>query len=165
MDTEPVPPKIYSYLFFTPTDLIEFVQDVFEFEMFLEIVFVEFLDDSVAELPPIFKDGICRINYASFCEYYTELDDVDREIVNTYNIYVDRYNSDFSKIVNELYLGTYDSMEEYVRQFYEDVYYTELNAIPSLLRDSIDWEYVAKEFEQDTAYYFIKQTGHLFSGD
>jgi len=163
--TETVPPKIYTYLFFTPEDLIEFVENVFELDMFFEIVSVEFIDFSVKDLPPIFKYGITSVTYSSFVSYYTEFTPFEHDVINIYNTHVDSYNCDFSKIVNDLYVGAYDSVQDYVIQFYEDVYYAELNALPNLLRNSIDWETVTDNFMAESNYYYIEETGYLFSGD
>ncbi len=62
----------------------------------------------------------------------------------------------------DAYRGIHDSLEAYVREFYEETY-PQLADLPGAIRDNIDWEGVADDFDE----LFTVQVGgdlHVFTG-
>jgi antirestriction protein len=52
-----------------------------------------------------------------------------------------------ARYMGEAYRGEWDSLQDYVESFIDDIYGHELNKLPEILRYHIDYEGIARDFE------------------
>ena len=53
---------------------------------------------------------------------------------------------------------SYDCRSEWAQEMCEDIYYTELNALPSWITSTIDWDWVGQQLEYDYYTYQVGRT-------
>lgn len=91
---------------------------------------------------------------------FIELSDQDQSIVLAYNKYIDSYLKDIDSIL-EKYYGTWDSPQEFAENLIEEIYGSDIEALPELIRYHIDYHGITRDLFM-TDYNFINETNMVF---
>ncbi len=84
------------------------------------------------------------------------------------HVYADERDADRTEaLLTDGYRGAWDSLADYVAEFYEDCHADSLAALPDALRHRIDWDGVAHDWEcgGDVTTYAVGGQTHVFDAN
>ena len=149
------------------TKIVEHEINLYNFTCFADIA-EELNIDSVTLIP---LDDSETQDYPTFCFNkdktineiifdFIELSDEDQSIGLAYNQYINSYLNNMDEIL-EKYYGVWDSEQDFAENLIEEIYGSDIEALPELIRYHIDYHGITRDLFM-TDYNFINETNMVF---
>ena len=149
------------------TKIVEHEINLYNFTCFADIA-EELNIDSVTLIP---LDESETQDYPTFCFNkdktineiifdFIELSDEDQSIFLAYNQYIDSYLNNMDEIL-EKYYGVWNSEQEFTENLIDDIYGSDIEALPDLIKYHIDYSGISRDlFLAD--YNYVEKYNMVF---